>query len=445
MLRRPAWRTDQRVVPLSAKIVIREEAYQMTIKTIHVKNFKSFKELQVDLRKFNVLIGANASGKSNFIRVFEFLRDIARHGLDNAISLQGGAEYLTNLNVGTSGNLSMQVVFSRERGRIFILGTSKTSKIDLGVEPLEATYSFSIAFPKEGTGFEVIDDRLTLKAEFRTLERDGGPTEAPELRGVGEILISRDGDAMGVEVRPPEGLSAEEYEIAPWLAREIVPPPSPILVHFPFSVRSPFEDIAIYDFDPKLPKKATPIIGRADLEEDGSNLAIVLKNIIEDGDRKRKLENLLGDLLPFVAGVEVERFSDKSLLFNLKETYAKKQSLPASLVSDGTINVTALIAALYFEKKPVAIIEEPERNIHPSLISKIVAMMKDASQGKQIIVTTHNPEVVRHADIGDVLLVSRNGEGFSTISRPSENKDVKVFLQNEMGLEELFVENLLHA
>jgi predicted ATPase len=207
----------------------------------------------------------------------------------------------------------------------------------------------------------------------------------------------------------------------------------------------PLQGIAIYDFDPKLPKKATPITGKADLEEDGSNLAIVLKNIIENGDQKRKLENLLGDLLPFVAGLEVEKFADKSLLFSLRETYAKKQSLPASLISDGTINITALIAALYFEKKPVAIIEEPERNIHPSLISKLVAMMKDASQGKQIIVTTHNPEVVRHADIGDVLLVSRNGDGFSTISRPSENNEVKVFLQNEMGLEELFVENLLHA
>jgi predicted ATPase len=418
----------------------------MTIKTIHVKNFKSFKELQVDLGKFNVLIGANASGKSNFIRVFEFLRDIVRHGLDNAISLQGGAEYLTNLNIGTAENLSMQVVFSQEReGGIFVIGTSKTSKTDLGVEPLEATYSFSIAFPKEGTGFEVVDDRLILKSEFRTFERDGGPTEAPELRGPGEILISRDGDGMSVEVAPPKGLSVEEYEIVPWFARELVPPPSLILVHFPFSIRPPFEDIAIYDFDPKLPKKATPITGRADLEEDGSNLAIVLKNIIENKDRKRKLANLLGDLLPFVADLEVEKFADKSLLFSLRETYAKKQSLPASLISDGTINVTALIAALYFEKKPVAIIEEPERNIHPSLISKIVAMMKDASQGKQIIVTTHNPEVVRHADIGDVLLVSRNGDGFSTISRPSENKDVKVFLQNEMGLEELFVENLLHA
>jgi predicted ATPase len=236
-----------------------------------------------------------------------------------------------------------------------------------------------------------------------------------------------------------------EYEVMPWLLRGNVPQRSLVLEHAESVTGRPLQGIAIYDFDPKLPKKATPITGKADLEEDGSNLAIVLKNIIENGDQKRKLENLLGDLLPFVAGLEVEKFADKSLLFSLRETYAKKQSLPASLISDGTINITALIAALYFEKKPVAIIEEPERNIHPSLISKLVAMMKDASQGKQIIVTTHNPEVVRHADIGDVLLVSRNGDGFSTISRPSENNEVKVFLQNEMGLEELFVENLLHA
>jgi predicted ATPase len=243
----------------------------------------------------------------------------------------------------------------------------------------------------------------------------------------------------------PEGLCPDEYGIFPWSVAETVSRRSLILVYSPFFTESSFEDIATYDFDPKLPKKGTPITGKADLEEDGSNLAIVLKNIIGDGDRKRKLENLLGDLLPFVAGLEVEKFVDKSLLFNLRETHAKKQSLPAPLISDGTINVTALIAALYFEKKPVAIIEEPERNIHPSLISKVMGMMKDASKSKQIIVTTHNPEVVRHADIGDVLLVSRNGEGFSTISRPSENNEVRVFLQNEMGLEELFVENLLHA
>jgi predicted ATPase len=417
----------------------------MTIKTIHVKNFKSFKELQVDLGKFNILIGANASGKSNFIRVFEFLRDIARHGLENAISLQGGAEYLTNLNLGATENFSIEVVFTPDHERFFTISAAKTSKSGLGMVPLEVTYSFSVGFSKKGKEFRVIDDRLTMKADFRTWGQDREQAESAKLHAVGEVLIFRDGETTSVSVTPPESLSLSEYEVSPLIFREAASRLSPILIGLPFFVGIAFDYIAIYDFDPKLPKKATPITGKADLEEDGSNLAIVLKNIIENKDRKRKLRNLLGDLLPFVTGLEVEKFADKSLLFNLQETYAKKQSLPASLISDGTINVTALIAALYFERKPAAIIEEPERNIHPSLISKIIAMMKDASKNKQIIVTTHNPEVVKHADIGDILLVSRDGNGFSTISRPAENEEVKVFLQNEMGLEELFVQNLLHA
>jgi predicted ATPase len=71
-------------------------------------------------------------------------------------------------------------------------------------------------------------------------------------------------------------------------------------------------------------------------------------------------------------------------------------------------------------------------------------MMREASQRKQLIVTTHNPEVVKNADIADVHFVSRDREGFSTITKPADRDDVKGFLQNEIGLEELFVHNLLH-
>ena len=82
-----------------------------------------------------------------------------------------------------------------------------------------------------------------------------------------------------------------------------------------------------------------------------------------------------------------------------KESYFKDRLIPATMVSDGTINVTALICALYFQDNPLAIVEEPERNIHPSLIAKIANMMKDASSQKQIIVTTHSTEMIRHVDI----------------------------------------------
>ena len=45
----------------------------MAIKKIKISNFKSFKNLEIELGKFNVLIGANASGKSNFIQIFNTL------------------------------------------------------------------------------------------------------------------------------------------------------------------------------------------------------------------------------------------------------------------------------------------------------------------------------------------------------------------------------------
>lgn len=81
----------------------------MAIKEIIVKNFKSFKDLKVELNKFNLLIGANASGKSNFIQILRFLENIKTSGLDNAISMQGGVEYLQNLNIGSSENLSVNL------------------------------------------------------------------------------------------------------------------------------------------------------------------------------------------------------------------------------------------------------------------------------------------------------------------------------------------------
>jgi predicted ATPase len=218
----------------------------------------------------------------------------------------------------------------------------------------------------------------------------------------------------------------------------------PPLSIFHLDILDFFSDrISIYDFDPKLPKKATPITGKAVLEEDGSNLAIVLKNILENKDIKRKFSNLVKDLLPFVDDLSIEKFADKSLLFKIREVYNKNLYLPASLISDGTINITALIIALYFDKKQLTIIEEPERNIHPYLISKLVEMMKDASQKKQIIVTTHNPEMVKHAGVENILLISRDKEGFSVIFRPYENETVKTFLKNELGIEELYVHNLL--
>jgi predicted ATPase len=183
--------------------------------------------------------------------------------------------------------------------------------------------------------------------------------------------------------------------------------------------------------------------GKRDLEEDASNLAVVVKTIIEDPEKRRKFSNLLHDTLPFVEDFSVQKVMDLSLILTLRERYAKSLDLPASSMSDGTITIFALIIALYFEDRPFIIIEEPVSHIHPFLVARVMAMMKESSERKQLMITTHSTEVVRHVSLEDILLISRDTGGFSVISRPGDKEEVRTFLENEIGIEELFVQNLL--
>jgi len=411
----------------------------MAIKRIKVANFKSFKDLDIELGNFSVVIGANASGKSNFVQIFKFVRDICNLGLDNAISLQG-SEYLSNIGVPFPQVLSLKVTLGSER-----FGLRVAESVIAHVN--ETHYEFALRSEAQPPDFTIEKDSLTLKVSYTdTAKARNGKLEAGNVVGTGSISIRNEKGVPKFKLSRPKRLqTSTAKDLFPPFMREKLKPKT-LLLQTPFfffpPLRSVFSDIAIYDFDPKLSKKAVPVAGKSELEEDGSNLSLVLKSIAENKEKKRKFSNLVKDLLPFVDDLATDKFADKSLLFKLRENYFKHVYFPASFVSDGTVNVGALIVALYFEEEGITIIEEPERNIHPSLISKVMDMMKDASKNKQIIVTTHSPEVVKHAGLDNLLLVSRNEEGFSTLSRPREKNEVKIFLKNEMGLDEIFTQNL---
>ena len=92
--------------------------------------------------------------------------------------------------------------------------------------------------------------------------------------------------------------------------------------------------------------------------------------------------------MPFIEQIDVQNNVDKSVSYRIKEKYNNK-TFYSNFLSDGTVNMLALIIALYFEgESGIIIIEEPERNLHPQLMSKIVEMAKEVSREKQIIITT---------------------------------------------------------
>ncbi len=430
------------------------------ITRIRVKNFKSFEQLHLKLKKFNVLIGANASGKSNFVHILKFLRDIATSGLENAISIQGGIEYLRNMNIGPTENILVSIEIEKP------IQWSLPQLMQLGIYMKTHTvvYTFEMRLFKKRKGFKIVREELLQKCTFFRRRKRTNTSDETEVEKIGEgfIHVEKKNQRFYLHSKLPEDLqmmiektklsfNIEDFYL-PLLPQKNIPMnflllEKPYFLNLPasFALHDFITEIAIYDFDPKMPKKATPITGKAELEENGENLSIIINNITKKKESRNRLFALVKEVLPFVETIDVEKFADRSLLFKLKETYFRKNFLPASLISDGTIHITALIIALYFEEKHVLIIEEPERNIHPSLLSRIVEMMKEASLNKQIIVTTHNPEIVKYTGLEHILLISRNHEGFSNIVSPSEKNEIKQFLKHDIGIEELYVDNILEA
>jgi len=410
------------------------------LKKVKVVNFKSFNETELIFNKFNVIIGSNASGKSNFVQIFNFLKHIKTHGLENAISLQGGMEHLTNIAIGRSKDLSFEITL----GALSQYGRNSfhlRRRLTMGVIT-EITYKFSLKFGVRG-GYKITEDKITFNVKII-----GKKLTDETYQGI--VILSSVNGKIKIEIDFPAELNIKESDILPtYMKRERIKPhelllesPFPIYVMYP-DWMSFTDNFAIYDFDPKLPKKAVPITGKSELESDGSNVSLILKDVIRTSDSKRKFLNLLKELLPFIDTINTQKFADKSLIFKIKEKYFPNHYLPSFLLSDGTISITSLILALFFEDSELTIIEEPERNIHPALLAKLIEMMKDASQQKQIIITTHNPEIVKYAGIENIITVLRDKEGFSQVERPSEKEKIIKFLENEMSISDLYVDNLL--
>ena len=410
--------------------------HHATIKHIKIQNFKSFKNIDLKLENFNVIIGSNASGKSNFVQIFNFLNDIHKHGLNDAILLQGGQDFVQNFKIGYKSNLMFEFQLSFSSPTIFFRGPVR-DKLYIS----DLIYHFEIKFNKQ-SGFKIIND----KAIFNFVTKRNNP----DNNNGGSITITNNNGKLKLTDNLKSDLKyVLEHSILSYIINDKLPPKSLLLETALFSrmvnrhIFQFMNTISIYDFDPKLAKKAVHLIGKTRLEHDGSNLAIILKNINEIDESRRKFSNLIKELLPVIENMNTENFADKSILFNIQENYFKDRQLPSSLISDGTVNIIALIIALYFQGNNITILEEPERNIHPSLIVKIVNMMDDASDMNQIILTTHNPEMVKYAKIDHIYMVTRDNEGFSHIAKPSNSDSVKQFLKNDMEIKELYIQNLL--
>lgn len=441
----------------------------MKIKSIEVNNFKTFDKLSINLQNLNFFIGQNASGKSNFINIFRFLKFIEEYGLKNAISLMGGDKYFRNVS-GKDNLFSLKINFELKEGR-FNFQKDSLAKIDY------EDFIYEFVLDIVDNKIQIIRDTLSIKCKYASLpkkdvmeildkRKSKSKNDSSDIKEIMDrFKKNKNNRKITIEVinNKVEGNNCEknitvnisgtnqlkETDLLPSFTPACFEPSNgTLLLELPyfrmftgFSSKI-FDKVAIFDFNPKISKNESRIVAKTTLEEDGNNLPIVLKSIIEKPNKKKQFLNILKDILPFATDITIENRAYDLISFNIKEKY-NNENFPSQFLSDGTINLTAIIVALFFEKKDIIVLEEPERFIHPSLVLKVMNLISDAAKKKQIFITTHNAQFLRYAQAKNIFLVKRNNNGYSEINKLSKNKKLEKFLANDLGLDDLFLSNLL--
>ena len=168
-------------------------------------------------------------------------------------------------------------------------------------------------------------------------------------------------------------------------------------------------------------------------------MPVVLKNILNDENDKKEFLIYYTNMLPYIKEVSVEKVLDEERIFMIVEKY-NDVKIPAPFISDGTSTIMAILIALCFQEGQIILIEEPERHIHPSLINQLMLMME--SVDRQVIITTHSPEILKYSELENILFISRDDNGFSDIKRIIDNDLVKPFIE-ELGVDSVFVNDYM--
>lgn len=410
----------------------------MKIKRIKAENFKSYKKVDIELNNLNFIIGGNASGKSNYVNILKFFNDIIYYGLDDAILLQGGIKYLFNSNSRKNSSILLYLELNLEKEENDMLRVLH-SENQLYL-PNTLKYTLKIKPNEKGEGYKINNEKIEIN--FELLEKN---KEDYILKDSYNLIVNKDNNGKIADNFNSKNHNNDEFMTLNFI-KHFIKRGDVLLTSF-FSAFGIFykydSKIKIYNFDVNLLKSPSSIVGRSELEENGSNLVNIIQQLLKNKTKKEKLNKLIKVILPFIDDIKVENNVNKSVFFKVKESYNKKE-FPSYMLSDGTVNILAIIIALYFQdNNDIIVMEEPERNIHPKLLSILVSILSDVSEKKQIFITTHNPFIVKEANLEDIFLVSRDSGGISEISKPINDKRIKTFLEHDLGIEDLFVDGIL--
>jgi predicted ATPase len=354
------------------------------LKELKLHQWKSFDKARLYIDPLTILIGTNASGKSNTLDALLFLQRVASGvGIFQAINgdvnlppIRGGMEWVC-----------------RKPSRDFTL------ELILGGESENQDYRYEVNVQVNGAKAEVAHEELTLlkygprsqRAKetrlFYTQPQEGNTPGIPAYFSTGTK-----GPGKRIDVNRSHIVLVQADALS--LRKEVQEGVKKVL--------GQLQQIFVFDPIPSHMRNFSPFSER--LQADGANIAGVLAAL--DTSRKAEVENTLTEYLKALPERDIQRiwtepvgkFQTDAMLY-CEEGWSGTVShtVDARGMSDGTLRYLAIVTAM-LTRQPgsLLVIEEVDNGLHPSRAHVLVEMLRTLGKqrGIDVIVTTHNPALL---------------------------------------------------
>jgi len=319
------------------------------MKKIEIKGYKSIKELSLTLCPINIFIGANGSGKSNFLSFFDFLKQVYSLNLQEYAALKGIDSFL-----------------------------HKGSKITEEI-------STHLYFPTNGYSFNIKKGDAGLIFTKEGMWYEGNPHVGNPI----EIASFGNESTLRFQTKP-RAQYIKDYinELSKYHFHDTGE-------NCPFSSESNVEN------------------DKYSLYEKGSNLSAFLYNIKNENSIVYNfIVKTIQSVAPYFLDFFLIPEKNGNIKLKWQSKYSST-IYGANDLSDGTIRFIALSVLFMQPKLPkTIIIDEPELGLHPTAIAKLSGLIRSAaSKGCQVIIATQSTDLISHFDPEDIITVDQiNGE-----------------------------------
>jgi len=407
------------------------------IEHIHVKGYRLFKDFETKLQPgINVLIGANASGKSSLVEFLRIIQSCAEGPIPPGIETKPSAGEVFHPDAGQFMSLGVELAMTSVGGRR--TGRYYSYEVALKGSMPPVILSEDLSRPPSQKEVKRIREQAVARKQPGGIVRCVTPIGSifHAVSGSGRVYVGK--EDLEWKLRPNEPLLSKMVDPRLREASDV----RNMLLGWRFHT-----DLHVSRGAPV--RSPQPIGSGIELAETGSNLSSVLLSLFTNLDYEEPREALISFLRASVQEFENLRPtpdpSGKYVLLQWRER-GVNSTLAAADLSDGILRLLLLGVVCCNPHPPSLIcIDEPETGLHPKVLPLVGGLLRHAAERSQVIVLTHSPEMLYGMPL-ESIAVMRKEEGEAKIVWPKDHKLLYEILTEEIaGERELNYERLSEA